>query len=219
MIKSTQWKKIFIELKNDYAVLFSELLEDENNPLNPYYPRFKTFQFDFERDGNKFELSLSRYGLVEVKNSSLDQAIEIVRKRVDEVGTNEPNIVKRGNNRILVELPGLDNPDRIKDLLGKTANLTFQFVTNKDDNSFGVEILTSEETGEKLTLSKRVILSGENLIDASPRMDSLNNETVVTFTLDRVGSKRFAKATKQGVGKRLAIVLDKKIISALLLEM
>tara|TARA_B100000963_G_scaffold360985_1_gene394211 strand:- start:4555 stop:6105 length:1551 start_codon:yes stop_codon:yes gene_type:complete len=207
-------KKIFIELKDDYTDLFSNLLEDENNSLNPYYPRFKTFQFNFERDGNKFELSLSRYGLVEIKNSSLDQAIEIVRKRVDEVGTNEPNIVKRGNNRILVELPGLDNPDRIKNLLGKTANLTFQFVTNKNDNSFGVETLISEETGEKLTLSKRVILSGENLIDSSPRMDSLNNETVVTFTLDRVGSKRFAKATKQGVGKRLAIVLDKKIISA-----
>ena len=79
--------------------------------------------------------------LIKLKNSSQDQAIEIVRRRVDEVGTNEPNILKRGNNRILVELPGLDDPMRIKSLLGKTANLTFRFVTNDENDRFGVEKL------------------------------------------------------------------------------
>ena len=68
---------------------------------------------------------LSDYGIVLLNSSSLDQAVEIVRRRVDETGTNEPNILRRGNNRILVELPGLDDPARIKSLLGKTANLTF----------------------------------------------------------------------------------------------
>jgi len=144
----------------------------------------------------------------------LDQAIEIVRRRVDEVGTNEPNILKRGNDRILVELPGLDDPMRIKNLLGKTANLTFRFISSTSDENFGTEKIEFEDGTEIANVSKRIVLSGENLIDAQPRMDNQNNQTVVSFTLDRVGAKRFGKATTQGVGQRLAIVLDGKIISA-----
>ncbi len=142
------------------------------------------------------------------------QALEIVRRRIDEIGTNEPNILKRGNDRILVELPGLDDPMRIKSLLGKTANLTFRFVTNDTEGSFGAEKLEFEDGTEEAMVSKRIILSGENLLDAQPRMDTENNETVVTFSLDRVGAKRFGKATSTGIGKRLAIVLDGKVISA-----
>ena len=159
-------------------------------------------------------MNLSKHGLINIKNSSLDQSIEIVRKRVDEIGTNEPNILKRGNDRILVELPGLDNPDRIKSLLGKTANLTFQFITNNDEESFGTEKLFSEDDSDEVVVSKRIIISGENLLDAKPHMDTLNNETVVLFTLDRVGAKKFGKATTSGVGKRLAIILDGVVISA-----
>ena len=144
----------------------------------------------------------------------MDQAIEIVRKRVDEVGTNEPSITKSGSNRIAVELPGLDNPDRIKSLLGRTANLTFRFVTQNTDASFGSEKLKDLDTGEELNVSKRIIISGDNLIDAKPQMDNINNETVVSFTLDRLGARKFGRATKNGIGKQLAIVLDKQIISA-----
>ena len=112
-------------------------------------------------------------------------------------------------------MPGLDDPMRIKSLLGKTANLTFRFVTNNDQDSFGAEKLSYEDESEEDALvSKRIILSGDNLLDAQPRMDSETNETVVTFTLDRVGAKRFGKATSTGIGKQLAIVLDGKIISA-----
>ena len=140
---------------------------------------------------------------------------QIVRRRIDEVGTNEPNILKRGNDRILVELPGLDDPMRIKTLLGKTANLSFRFISKSTEEQFGVELMEFEDDSEDpANVSKRIIISGENLIDAQPRMDSETNETVVTFTLDRVGAKRFGKSTTSGVGKRLAIVLDGKIISA-----
>ena len=114
----------------------------------------------------------------------------------------------------LAELPGLDNPDRIKSLLGKTANLTFRFVTQTEEESFGTEKLVYQDGSGEEIVSKRIILSGDNLIDAQPRMDTQVNETVVTFNLDRVGSKKFAKATSTGVGKNLAIVLDGKIISA-----
>ena len=153
--------------------------------------------------------------MVLLKNASLDQALEIVRRRVDELGTNEPNIVKRGNDRILVELPGLNDPSRIKNLLGKTANLTFQFVSQKKEESFGSEKLEYEDNPDNFELvSKRVIVSGNNLLDAKPSMNNQTNETVVVFNLDRVGAKKFAKATKSGVGRQLAIILDGKIISA-----
>ena len=194
------------------------LLNDKESEINPYFQRFKTHEFDVEEtqvwSSNNITLQFSKYGLVQLKSSSQDQAIEIVRRRVDEIGTNEPNILKRGNNRILVELPGLDNPDRIKTLLGKTANLTFRFVTQNEEESFGTEKLYFQDVLDEAIVSKRIILSGDNLIDAQPRMDSQSNQTVVTFNLDRVGAKKFAKATSTGVGKRLAIILDGKIISA-----
>ena len=191
-----------------------EIFKDEESEINPYYPRFKSHELDINEENNILKVSYSRQGLVELKTSSQDQALEIVRRRIDEIGTNEPNILKRGNDRILVELPGLDDPMRIKSLLGKTANLTFRFVTNNDQESFGTEKLSYEDNSEEALVSKRIILSGDNLLDAQPRMDNETNETVVTFTLDRVGAKRFGKATSTGIGKQLAIVLDGKIISA-----
>ena len=188
--------------------------EDENSDINPYYPRFKSHQFDISDNGSSLELSFSKQGIIELKTSSQDQALEIVRRRIDEIGTNEPNILKRGNDRVLVELPGLDDPMRIKTLLGKTANLTFRFVSNDNKDSFGVEKLQYEDSLNEDLVSKRIILSGDNLLDAQPRMNNQTNETIVSFTLDRVGAKRFGKATSSNIGRQLAIVLDGKIISA-----
>jgi preprotein translocase subunit SecD len=99
-------------------------------------------------------------------------------------------------------------------LLGKTANLTFRFIVKNTEETFGVEKLSFEDELEKALVSKRIVISGENLLDAQPSMDNQTNQTVVTFNLDRVGAKRFGKATKTGIGKRLAIVLDGKIVSA-----
>ena len=186
----------------------------EDSEINPYYSRFKSHKFDLIDLENTLEISFSKQGLIELKTSSQDQALEIVRRRIDEIGTNEPNILKRGNDRILVELPGLDDPMRIKSLLGKTANLTFRFVSNNDGDSFGIEKLKYEDNLNEDFVSKRIILSGENLLDAQPRMNNQTNETVVSFTLDRVGAKRFGKATSANIGRKLAIVLDGKIISA-----
>ena len=191
-----------------------ETFRDKESNLNPYYPRFKSHQLNITEEEGGFIVNYSKQGIVELKTSSQDQALEIVRRRIDEIGTNEPNILKRGNDRILVELPGLDDPMRIKSLLGKTANLTFRFVTNNSEDSFGAEKLKYEDTSEESIVSKRIILSGDNLLDAQPRMNSETNETVVSFTLDRVGAKRFGKATSANIGKQLAIVLDGKIISA-----
>jgi len=205
---------ISFELDQKFIDNFTSLLENKDSNINPYYERFKSHEFEFNVNANIFNLKYSKYGLIEIKKSSLNQALEIVRRRIDEIGTNEPNILKRGSDRILVELPGLDDPERIKTLLGKTANLTFRFVVQNDEPSFGSEKLFTEDASEELIVSKRIIISGENLLDAIPRMDNQTNETVVSFTLDRVGAKRFGKATTSGVGKRLAIVLDGKVVSA-----
>ena len=207
-------QQLSFSVDDEFKQIILDEFSDEESEINPYYQRFKSHQLEIEEDNNVLTVNFSRQGIIEIKTSSQDQALEIVRRRVDEIGTNEPNILKRGNDRILVELPGLDDPMRIKSLLGKTANLTFRFVTNNDEDSFGAEKLMYEDNSEEAMVSKRIILSGDNLLDAQPRMDSENNETVVSFTLDRVGAKRFGKATSTGIGKQLAIVLDGKIISA-----
>ena len=207
-------ESIVFEIENNQIEQIKSLLEDKNGNINPYYSQYKSYQFDLLISDNQFQLDFSKFGLIELKNSSLNQALEIVRRRIDEVGTNEPNIVKRGNDRILVELPGLDDPMRVKNLLGKTANLTFRFVTENSEETFGSEKLSFEDGSDEVIVSKRIVLSGDNLLDAKPKMDNQTNQTVVSFTLDRVGAKRFGKATTSGIGKRLAIVLDGKIISA-----
>jgi protein-export membrane protein SecD len=168
---------------------------------------------DYSIENNSVSIKYSKFGIIEIKNSSLEESLEIVRRRIDEVGTNEPTIQRRGNDRILVELPGLDDPNRIKSLLGKTANLTFRLVSD-DEDSFGSESLFFEDGTTKLNVNKRVVLSGDNLSTAVPKFDSRNNETIVSFSLDRVGAKRFGRVTSKNVGKRLAIILDNKIISA-----
>ena len=182
-----------VETKDIETVL---KLFKENDEINPYYENYKSYQFNINQEKDFFIINYSKFGIVEINRSLLDQAVEIVRNRIDEVGTNEPTIAKNGSNRIIVELPGLDNPDRIKSLLGRTANLSFRFVTQNNDASFGIDkILTIDET-EELDVSRRVIISGDNLVDAKPQMDNINNQTVVSFTLDRLGAKKFGKATK-----------------------
>ena len=184
----------------------------KDNSVNPYIDNYRSFELDYKTlNNNNIEISFSKYGLLVINNAALKQSIEIVRRRIDDVGTKEPTILQRGEKRILVELPGLKDPDRIKKLLGKTAKLNFRLVSNNSE--FGVDELISEND-EKLKISKRIVMSGENLIDAQPSIQNQQNEPTVSFTLDRLGSQKFGRATTDNVGKRLAIVLDGKIISA-----
>jgi len=211
-------KKIIFHLTKEDIKKFEKIFFEEENTINNYYDIYRSHEMTFSvSELNSIEnlatISYTKFGLIEIKNSTLDQSLEIVRRRIDEVGTNEPTIIKRGNDRILIELPGLDDPNRIKRLLGKTANLTFRLVSESEDN-FGSELLSYEESEQKLNISKRILLSGDNLITAKPSFDNQNNETTVNFSLDRVGTKKFARATINNVGKRLAIILDNKIMSA-----
>ncbi|MGH7716266.1 MAG: protein translocase subunit SecD, partial [Vulcanimicrobiaceae bacterium] len=155
---------------------------------------------------------------------TVDQSIEIVRRRIDETGTREATIQREGAKRILVELPGISNPEHVKALLGKTARLTFQMV---DENASvedalhgnippGDELLPAAEKRPGLpsyyVVRRRILVSGNMLTDAEPTFEE--NEPVVSFKFDSVGTRRFGEATKDNVGKLFAIVLDNKVISA-----
>ena len=206
-------QSIKFKISEENLKIFEEFFLNKDNLINTFYNKYNSYEMNYSIKDNFVLINYSKYGVIEVKTSALNQSLEIVRRRIDEIGTNEPTIVKRGNDRILVELPGLDDPNRIKNLLGKTANLSFRIVSESDD-AFGSELLFFEDGKSQLNVNKRVVMSGDNLTTAQPKFDSRNNETIVTFTLDRVGAKRFGRVTTNNVGKRLAIILDNKIISA-----
>ena len=204
-------KSLSVDISNldKFDLLFNSR---KDNLVNPYIDNYRSFELTYKKISNlQIEISFSKFGLLTINNSALKQSIEIVRRRIDDVGTKEPTILQRGEKRILIELPGLKDPERIKTLLGKTAQLNFRLVS--ENNEFGTSKLISEN-GEELNVSKRIIMSGENLIDAQPNINNQNNEPTVSFTLDRLGAQKFGRATTDNVGKRLAIVLDGEIVSA-----
>ena len=204
---------IIFKMKKENQKKFESLFfAKNNNSINPYIDQYRTYEFDALVDEENYTINYSKYGLLNLNNAAVKQSIEIVRRRIDDVGTKEPTIVQRGEKRIVVELPGLKDPSRIKDLLGKTAKLNFRLVT-KTKNEFGSEKMI-DENGNDLVVNKKIIMSGDNLIDAQPRVDNQSNEPIVSFTLDRYGAQKFGKVTTNNVGTRLAIVLDNKIISA-----
>ena len=200
-------------INNEDIEKFEKSFLDKNNSINVYYNRTRTYEMDYYIENNKVKIEYSKIGLFEIKSSVLNQSLEIVRRRIDETGTKEPTIIRRGSERILIELPGLDDPNRIKKLLGKTANLSFRLVSESED-TFGSELLFFEDKEDQLNISKRIIVSGDNLINAQPAIENQTNQTVVNFSFDRVGAKKFGRATADSVGKKLAIILDNKIISA-----
>ena len=198
-----------VEKQKKFENLF---FKQQENTINNFIPEYNKFELDIEFNQNKVFIKFSNFGLVSLNNAALKQSIEIIRRRIDDVGTKEPTILQRGDKRILVELPGIDNPERIKELLGKTAQLTFRLVSQED--GFGSEKLILYENNEELTVSKRIVISGDNLVDAQPQFDNQSNQPLVRFNLDRLGAQKFGRITTENIGRRLAIVLDNSVISA-----
>ena len=160
------------------------------------------------------------------RRQAVDQSIEIIRRRIDETGIKEPTIEREAEDRILVQLPGVDDPEHVKDLLGRTAKLTFQLVDTGASLEeargghlpLGDEILPAAESNavrvgpSAYVVRKRVMVGGDMLVDAQPTFQ--NNEPVVSFRFDAEGARRFGDATRENVGKPFAIVLDNKVIEA-----
>ncbi len=154
---------------------------------------------------------------------SVDQSIQIVERRVNELGTVEPLIEREGADRILVQVPGLQDPTRLKELLGKTAKLDFRMVDTTVSPDQAVqgnvpadsEVLMSS-TSPKIpyVVKKQVLVSGADLTDAQPGFDQRSGEPIVSFRFNTAGSRKFAQATSENVGQPFAIVLDNEVISA-----
>ena len=171
-------------------------------------------ELNYQLLNNQIKINLSESYQKRIKKNAMEQSLEIIRSRIDELGTREPTIIAQGEERILIELPGIKNPKRIKEIIGTTAKLTFRFIADNDAKKQSYEKLQSKNNLETYNVQKKLVLSGEHLTDAQPGFDNLNNSSVVNFKLDGFGAKKFAYATKNNIGKRLAIIIDDKVVSA-----
>ncbi len=178
---------------------------------------------EISNDGNLIQITVPEPAILERIRQTVDQSITVVERRVNQLGTVEPLIQRQGTDRILVQVPGLQDTEELKRIIGKTAKLEFRMVdqttTPEQIKQQGgrpppeSEILPGEKGGEYL-IEKRVLVSGADLSSASPTFDQRTSEPVVSFTFNGAGARKFAQATTENVGKPFAIVLDNKVVSA-----
>ena len=183
---------------------------------------------DISQEGEQFRVVYGERAIKEMREKLIEQSIQIVNRRVNETGTREPIIQRQGDERILVQVPGLQNPERLKELLGKTAKMTFHMVdvsaSPEDIRSGmvkpGTRILPSDDPSERYAdgslvryaIQGRVMLSGEQLTNANATYEQ--GQPVVAFKFNTLGARKFGKITQENVGKPFAIVLDNKVITA-----
>ncbi len=177
---------------------------------------------DVSSDGEQIKVSYTDKQKQEMIDDALTRSIEIVRRRIDALGTKEPSIQTQGGKYILIQLPGVDNPEHIKELIGQTAKMTFHLVNeNITDMQLtsgrapaGTQFLPyMNSAGQIVPVYSRIEISGESLTDSQADFGQ-NNEAVVTTVFDTTGARRFARLTTEHVGERFAIVLDGKVLSA-----
>ncbi len=183
-----------------------------------------TGQRDFEVgvvDGNRIVITESDAGVAKAVDDAMAQAVEVIRKRIDELGTREPTIVRQGDNRIVVQVPGLQDPSKLKALIGKTAKLEFKLVDTQADPALaaqgrapaGSQVLPFADQAGVIVVKRRALITGDQLTGATLSTDQ-NGQPATSFAFDSAGSRKFAKATQENVGKPFAIILDNKVISA-----
>jgi preprotein translocase subunit SecD len=202
-----------------------ERLEELNEPITTAaggQGMTQTLTINQGDDDRTIRLGITEAALDAVRQRTVTQSIEVIRRRVDSTGTTEPNIARQGEDRVLVQVPGESDPQRIIDLVGTTARLTFHMVEegvtiNPDGTGRtppGVMILPSERSSEPyLAVQRRALVTGEQLVNAGQAFDQ-NGQPAVSFRFNTSGARSFAEATTQNRGRRFAIVLDDTIISA-----
>ncbi len=196
-------------------------LRELSQPLSGILGTSGQRSVDIAESGGLITLTPSDAAITERIRQAVDQSIQIIERRVNELGLVEPTIQREGSSRILVQVPGLQDPSRLKAILGKTAKLDFRMVdlseTAEQAQATHVpqdsEILDGE-AGQKYLIEKRVLVSGADLVDAQPGFDQRNSEPIVSFRFNSSGARKFAEATQANVSKPFAIVLDNKVISA-----
>jgi len=180
---------------------------------------------DVERqDDGVITLTITEQGLQQRIASAIEASIETVRRRVDAFGTTEPTIQRQGRDRILVQVPGIRDVSRLKEMVGKTGKLEFKLVDTAVRGEQGSgparvppgseKVVSTDGDAPDYIVKSRAMVTGENLVDAQPGFDQRTNEPVVTFRFDTQGGTRFGRVTQSNVGKPFAIILDGKVISA-----
>jgi SecD/SecF fusion protein len=176
-----------------------------------------------EPEAGLLKFTLTDEGIDYRINSAVTQSIEVVSKRVNELGTTEPIIQRQGNDRILIQVPGLQDPQRLKDLLGKVAKLTFQMVDDSMSPQDALNgrppagssiVYSNDDPPIPYVIEDRVLVSGEDLSDARAGFDQRTSEPIVSFRFNGRGAERFGQATQENVGRRFAIILDSQVITA-----
>jgi preprotein translocase subunit SecD len=195
-------------------------LRELSQPLTGYAGTTGQRTLDVSNNNGTITLRPTDPAIAERVRQAVDQSIEIIQRRVNAMGLVEPTIQREGADRILVQVPGLQDPSRLKEILGQTAKLDFRMVdlsmrpeqaeqTHPSDS----EVLEGED-GRKYLVEKRVLVSGADLTDAQPSFDPTTGQPDVTFRFNSSGARKFADVTSANVGKPFAIVLDNKVISA-----
>ncbi|QRM43111.1 protein translocase subunit SecD [Rhizobium sp. BG4] len=164
-------------------------------------------------NGGNVIVAFSPAGLASHVDSAVQQSLEVIRQRVDQVGVAEPTIQRIGANRVLVQLPGAQDPSRLRQLLGSTAKMSFHMLAPNNQPGPGVTMLKDDQ-GNSYPVLDRVEISGDRLSDARVGFDPNTHEPIVSFRFDSAGATRFADITRQNVGNPFAIVLDDKVLSA-----
>ena len=214
---STKINQIIIN-DNDIQVIFNDI-DKINEIKDAFFQMYRNIGLKINE--NNLVIILNDAYKKTIQDAAIKQSLEIVRKRIDESGTKEPLIQRSGKKRILLQLPGVKDPERIKDLLGKTAKLTFHLVDDENNAAlnaniepFGKMILPDLYNEEiKYLLNKRALVGGENLVDAKGSFDQTEGHAV-SFRFDTEGAQKFGKITSDNVGNRLAVVLDGSVITA-----
>ncbi len=174
---------------------------------------------DITTEGQDIVIQLSEAERVATDGRTLDQSLEIVRRRVDEAGTREPTIQRQGTDRVLIQVPGIGSAEELKILIGKTAKLTFNRVLSRTGDAGApvgageVLLPSSDEPGIYYLLEDLPVVSGEDLVDSQPSFDQ-NNQPAVSFRFDTTGARAFGDYTAANIGQLFAIVLDDEVISA-----
>ena len=174
-------------------------------------------------EDNKIKVSFDEQEKRKIDNQTMDQSLEIIRRRVDEAGTREPTIQKQGSRRILIQVPGLGSAEELLQLIGRTAKLTFHPVIKNSVSCEKKPVINSiivenfDDKNNCLELEKKFVVSGSQLTNAQPSFDQ-NNRPAVSFQFNPVGGRKFGEYTKNNIGNPFAIVLDKQVISAPIIQ-
>lgn len=199
--------------KVDNKIIFTVANEEEKALAKKLVQKISK-QLEITEESGQFEIFFSDYEIEKMKKNLINQSIEIIRRRVDENGTKEPTIVSQGDKRILLQVPGVQNSQELKNSLGKTAKMTFHLPANDSDQQISVTnvIELFDAFGNQYSLNKDAVLSGDLLVDASATYH--DGKPAVAFRFNALGSRKFAEITQNNIGKIFAIVLDGKVITA-----